>query len=223
MLNPQASQSTRPAAFRAAPTISIRWQHPASAAVQNFAIGGAFVAPTTAPCASDPSTRDLALCGKGLQFEVDQFLNVGTQSLGLPDRRHDAHSQRPSRGLDRRQRRPHYQQSGGTLAGAERRGDGRDWQRSTSRTSSWRTAIRTISFLAAERACCRKSPNNPAGAADPSGFLDGVSTGASRRARGICGQGFDRPLSRPHGKLGQSHREPGGLWDHQGTGLSDLP
>ncbi|WP_341631624.1 autotransporter domain-containing protein [Sphingomonas agri] len=51
--------------------------------VQNFAIGGAMGGTNNGTLCFDP-TYGAPLCGKGLQYEVDQFLNVGTQSAVFP-------------------------------------------------------------------------------------------------------------------------------------------
>src|SRR5205085_2883868 len=55
--------------------------------VQDFAIGGAFGGTNSGTLCFDsfyaPGTSPL--CGKGLQYEIDQFLNVGTQSAVFPN------------------------------------------------------------------------------------------------------------------------------------------
>src|SRR6478735_4815752 len=55
--------------------------------VQDFAIGGAFGGTNNGTLCFDsfyaPGTSPL--CGKGLQYEVDQFLGVGTQSSVFPN------------------------------------------------------------------------------------------------------------------------------------------
>ena len=52
--------------------------------VQNFAIGGAMGGTNNGTLCFDP-VYGAPLCGKGLQYEVDQFLNVGTQSSVFPN------------------------------------------------------------------------------------------------------------------------------------------
>ena len=88
--------------------------------VQDFAIGGAFGGTNSGTLCFDsfyaPGTSPL--CGKGLQYEVDQFLNVGTQSAVFPNAstsltRSDLLAVSIG-GNDAR----FYQQAGGTLAGA---------------------------------------------------------------------------------------------------------
>src|SRR4051794_27145559 len=88
--------------------------------VQDFAIGSAFGGANSGTLCFDsfyaPGTSPL--CGKGLQYEVDQFLNVGTQSAVFPDAptafaRSDLLAVSIG-GNDAR----FYQQAGGALAGA---------------------------------------------------------------------------------------------------------
>ena len=52
--------------------------------VQDFAIGGAFGGTNNGFLCFDP-IFGAPLCGKGFQYEVDQFLNVGPQSAVFPD------------------------------------------------------------------------------------------------------------------------------------------
>ena len=88
--------------------------------VEDFAIGGAFGGSNNGTLCFDsfyaPGTSPL--CGRGLQYEIDQFLNVGTQSAVFP-----ASATALDRsdlvaisigGNDAR----FYQQAGGSLAGA---------------------------------------------------------------------------------------------------------
>jgi uncharacterized protein YhjY with autotransporter beta-barrel domain/phospholipase/lecithinase/hemolysin len=88
--------------------------------VQNFAIGGAFGGSNNGTLCFDPfyAPGTSPLCGKGLQYEVDQFLNVGAQSAVFPDAaatftRNDLLAVSIG-GNDAR----FYQQAGGTLAAA---------------------------------------------------------------------------------------------------------
>ena len=54
--------------------------------VSNFAIGGAFGGSNNGTLCFDPfyAPGTSPLCGKGLQYEVDQFLDVGTQDAAFP-------------------------------------------------------------------------------------------------------------------------------------------
>jgi outer membrane lipase/esterase len=88
------------------------------APVEDFAIGGAFGGSNNGTLCFDPFYAPGAspLCGKGLQYEVDQFLNVGPQSSVFPDgsttlTRSDLLAVSIG-GNDAR----FYQQAGGTLA-----------------------------------------------------------------------------------------------------------
>ena len=58
-----------------------------NAPVENFAIGGAFGGSNNGTLCFDPfyAPGTSPLCGKGLQYEVDQFLNVGTQTDVFPN------------------------------------------------------------------------------------------------------------------------------------------
>ena len=51
--------------------------------IENFAIGGAFGGSNNGTLCFDPPFGN-NLCGRGLQYEVDQFLNVGAQSGVFP-------------------------------------------------------------------------------------------------------------------------------------------
>lgn len=57
------------------------------APVENFAIGGAFGGANNGTLCFDPyyAPGTSPLCGKGLQYEVDQFLGAGPQSAVFPD------------------------------------------------------------------------------------------------------------------------------------------
>ena len=58
-----------------------------NAPVDNFAIGGAFGGSNNGTLCFDPfyAPGTSPLCGKGLQYEVDQFLDVGAQAAAFPD------------------------------------------------------------------------------------------------------------------------------------------
>ena len=85
--------------------------------IENFAIGGAFGGSNNGTLCFDPPFG-ANLCGKGLQYEVDQFLNVGVQSGvfagGVPSFDEGDLLAVSVGGNDSRI----YQQFGGSLAGA---------------------------------------------------------------------------------------------------------
>ena len=92
--------------------------------VEDFAIGGAFGGTNNGTLCFDSfyAAGTSPLCGKGLQYEVDQFLNVGTQSAVFPNAsttltRSDLLAVSIG-GNDSR----FYQQAGGSLAGASAAG-----------------------------------------------------------------------------------------------------
>src|SRR6185503_7458842 len=92
--------------------------------IQDFAIGGAFGGRNSGTLCFDPfyAPGTSPLCGKGLQYEVDQFLNVGAQSAVFPNAstaltRSDLLAVSIG-GNDAR----FYQQAGGSLAGASAAG-----------------------------------------------------------------------------------------------------
>jgi uncharacterized protein YhjY with autotransporter beta-barrel domain len=129
--------------------------------VQNFAIGGAMGGTNNGTLCFDP-VYGSALCGKGLQYEVDQFLNVGTQSAVFPNAtttftRSDLLAISIG-GNDARI----YQQGGGPLATAAAAGAlaGTNTGVQISRLLAQGTP--TISFLALNGAVAPEVANNPA-------------------------------------------------------------
>jgi uncharacterized protein YhjY with autotransporter beta-barrel domain/phospholipase/lecithinase/hemolysin len=132
--------------------------------VQDFAIGGAFGGTNSGTLCFDsfyaPGTSPL--CGKGLQYEVDQFLNVGTQSTVFPDA-----STTFSRsdllaisigGNDSR----FYQQAGGALAGAPAAGTAAAAATAVQLDRLVAQGTPTISFLALNGASAPEVANDPA-------------------------------------------------------------
>ena len=118
--------------------------------VQDFAIGGAFGGTNSGTLCFDsfyaPGTSPL--CGKGLQYEVDQFLNVGTQSAVFPNAptnftRSDLLAVSIG-GNDAR----FYQQAGGNLAGAPAAGTAAAAATATQLNRLVAQGTPTISFLA---------------------------------------------------------------------------
>lgn len=129
--------------------------------VQDFAIGGAFGGTNNGTLCFD-AVYGAPLCGKGLQYEVDQFLGVGTQSPVFPNAsttltEHDLLAVSIG-GNDARI----YQQGGGTLASAAAAGT----------VAAAGTAVQlnrlvaqgdpTISFLALNGAVAPEVAGNPA-------------------------------------------------------------
>ena len=134
------------------------------APVANYAIGGAFGGTNNGTLCFDsfyaPGTSPL--CGKGLQYEVDQFLNVGTQSAVFPDAttnltRSDLLAVSIG-GNDAR----FYQQAGGTLAGAATAGTAAAAGTAVQLDRLVALGNPTISFLALNGAVAPEVANNPA-------------------------------------------------------------
>src|SRR4051812_30611580 len=132
--------------------------------VENFAIGGAFGGSNSGTLCFDsfyaPGTSPL--CGKGLQYEVDQFLNVGTQSAVFPDAptafaRSDLLAVSIG-GNDAR----FYQQAGGTLAGAPAAGNPAAAATAVQLNRLVAQGTPTISFLALNGAIAPEVANDPA-------------------------------------------------------------
>ena len=133
------------------------------APVADYAIGGAFGGTNNGTLCFDsfyaPGTSPL--CGKGLQYEVDQFLNVGTQSSVFPNA--DTVLTRSDLlaisigGNDAR----FYQQAGGSLAGAGAAGTAAAAGTAVQLDRLAALGNPTISFLALNGAVAPEVANNP--------------------------------------------------------------
>ena len=128
--------------------------------VQNFAIGGALGGTNNGLLCFDGSFG-APLCGKGLQYEVDQFLNVGTQSSVFPNAsttftRSDLLAISIG-GNDSRL----YQQSGGTLAAAPAAGTAAAVATDVQLNRLFAQGTPTVSFLALNGAVAPEVANSP--------------------------------------------------------------
>ena len=128
--------------------------------VDDYAIGGAFGGTNNGTLCYDP-VYGAPLCGKGLQYEVDQFLNVGTQSPVFPDAstvltRSDLLAISIG-GNDARI----YQQGGGTLADAAAAGTLAAQGTSVQLDRLVALGDPTISFLALNGALAPEVANDP--------------------------------------------------------------
>ena len=133
------------------------------APVEDFAIGGAFGGTNSGTLCFDsfyaPGTSPL--CGRGLQYEVDQFLNVGAQSSVFPNAnttftRSDLLAVSIG-GNDAR----FYQQAGGTLAGASAAGTAAGTATGVQLNRLVAQGNPTISFLALNGATAPEVATNP--------------------------------------------------------------
>lgn len=127
---------------------------------QNFAIGGALGGTNTTTLCFD-ATYGAALCGKGLQYEVDQFLNVGTQSSVFPNAsttltRSDLLAISIG-GNDARV----YQQTGGTLANAGTAGTAAGAATNVQLNRLFAQGTPTVSFLALNGAIAPEVATSP--------------------------------------------------------------
>ena len=131
--------------------------------IENFAIGGAFGGNNNGTLCFDPPFG-ANLCGKGLQYEVDQFLNVGAQSSVFP-------SGTPSfdegdllavsiGGNDSR----FYQQTGGSLVGAPAAGAAAAAGTAVQLDRLVAAGAPTISFLAGDTGRLPEVAGQPPGA-----------------------------------------------------------
>ena len=128
--------------------------------VQNFAIGGAMGGTNNGTLCFDP-TYGAPLCGKGLQYEIDQFLNVGTQSAVFPNAptsftRSDLLAISIG-GNDARV----YQQGGGSLATAAAAGTAAGVATGVQLNRLIAQGNPTISFLALNGAIAPEVANDP--------------------------------------------------------------
>lgn len=128
---------------------------------QNFAIGGAMGGTNNGTLCFD-ATYGAPLCGKGLQYEVDQFLNVGTQSAVFPNASTSfSRSDLLAISIGGNDARV-YQQGGGTLASAGAVGTAAGVATGVQLNRLLAQGNPTISFLALNGAIAPEVANNPA-------------------------------------------------------------
>lgn len=126
----------------------------------DFAIGGALGGTNTTTLCFD-ATYGAPLCGKGLQYQVDQFLNVGTQSAVFPNAsstltRSDLLAISIG-GNDARL----YQQGGGTLATAAAAGTAAGTATNVQLNRLFAQGTPTVSFLALNGAVAPEVATSP--------------------------------------------------------------
>lgn len=159
-----------------------------NAPVENFAIGGALASSNnTLICFDAP--YGTPLCGKGFQYEVDQFLNVGTQSAVFPNGTpsFDANDLLTISigGNDAR----FYQQTGGTLAGAPTAGTATAAAAKVQIDRLVAAGAPTISFLAGDTGRLPEIAGNPAGAAIRTSFSTAFNTTMQTTLSGYAANG----------------------------------
>ena len=131
--------------------------------IENFAIGGAFGGTNNGTLCFDPPFGN-NLCGKGLQYEIDQFLNVGAQSSvfpnGTPSFSEGDLLAISIGGNDSR----FYQQAGGSLANAAATGTAAGVATGVQISRLVAAGAPTISFLAGDTGRLPEVAAQPVGA-----------------------------------------------------------
>lgn len=161
------------------------------APVQNFAIGGAFGGVNSGTLCFDSfyAAGTSPLCGKGLQYQVDQFLNVGAQSTVFPSAtttltRSDLVAVSIG-GNDAR----FYQQTGGTLAGAPAAGTAAGVATDVQLGRLVAQGTPTISFLALNGATAPEVAGNPAAQAIRGAYSTAYFNAVQPALAGYAAQG----------------------------------
>ena len=156
--------------------------------VENFAIGGAFGGTNNGTLCFD-AVYGAPLCGRGLQYEIDQFLNVGTQSTVFPNAsttltRNDLLAVSIG-GNDSRI----YQQGGGTLAGASAAGTAAAAGTAVQLNRLVALGDPTISFLALNGAVAPEVATQPAAQAIRGAFSTAYYTSLQSTLAGYAAGG----------------------------------
>lgn len=159
-----------------------------NAPIENFAIGGALAGTNNTLICFD-GAFGAPLCGKGFQYEVDQFLNVGTQSAVFPTG--------PATfgegdlltvsigGNDARI----YQQTGGTLAAAPTAGAATAAAAKVQLDRLVAAGAPTISFLAGDTGRLPEIALNPTGAAIRTSFSNAFNGAMQSTLAGYAANG----------------------------------
>ena len=159
--------------------------------VSNFAIGGAFGGSNNGTLCFDPfyAPGTSPLCGRGFQYEIDQFFNVGTQSTAFPSG--------PTSfgegdlvtvsigGNDAR----FYQQAGGTLALAPATGTAAAAATSLQLDRLVAAGAPTISFLAGDTGRLPEVAAQPTQAAIRSAYSAAFNSGMQTTLAGYAADG----------------------------------
>lgn len=128
--------------------------------VQNFAIGGAMGGTNNGTLCFDP-TYGAPLCGKGLKYEIDQFLNVGPRSAVFPNAATNfTRSDLLAISIGGNDARI-YQQGGGSLATAAAAGTAAGVATGVQLNRLVAQGNPTISFLALNGAIAPEVANDP--------------------------------------------------------------
>ncbi|HEV2043126.1 MAG TPA: autotransporter domain-containing protein, partial [Sphingomicrobium sp.] len=156
--------------------------------IENFAIGGAFGGTNNGTLCFDPPFGT-PLCGLGLQYEVDQFLNVGAQSgvfpTGVASFDEGDLLAISIGGNDAR----FYQQAGGTLAGAAAAGSAAAVGTAVQLDRLVAAGAPTISFLAGDTGRLPEIAASPSLAAIRSTFSTAFNTSLQGMLSGYAADG----------------------------------
>ena len=156
--------------------------------IENFAIGGAFGGTNNGTLCFDPPFGN-TLCGRGLQYEVDQFLNVGTQSavfpVGVSGFDEGDLLAVSIGGNDSR----FYQQTGGSLAGAAAAGTAAGAGTSLQLDRLVAAGAPTISFLAGDTGRLPEILGNPTGVAIRSTYSSAYNSALQGTLSGYAANG----------------------------------
>ena len=156
--------------------------------VENYAIGGALASQNNTLLCFDP-VYGAPLCGKGFQYEVDQFLGVGPQSDVFPVSDITLDQQDlvsvSIGGNDSRL----YQQVGGSLAGAPIAGAGTAALASAQLDRVVAGGTPTISFIAGNTGRLPEIAGDPAGAAVRTAFSASFNNAMQQTLAGYAANG----------------------------------
>jgi outer membrane lipase/esterase len=158
------------------------------APVENFAIGGAFGGTNNGTLCFD-AVYGAPLCGKGFQYEVDQFLNVGTQAAAFPDAptTFDANDLLAiSIGANDAR---FYQQAGGTLAAAPTAGTAAAAATSVQLDRLVAAGAPTISFVAGDAGRLPEILASPSLAAIRTAYSTAFNAGMQSTLAGYAADG----------------------------------
>lgn len=156
--------------------------------VYNYAIGGALAGTNNTLICFDP-VYGAPLCGKGFQYEIDQFLGVGPQSAVFPttDTTFDEHDLLTISigGNDARL----YQQLGGSLANAAPAGAGTAALATQQLNRLVANGTPTISFIAGDTGRLPEIAGDPSGAAVRSAFSASFNSAMQQSLAGYAANG----------------------------------
>lgn len=161
-----------------------------SVPVSNFAIGGAFGGTNNGTLCFDPfyPFPTSPLCGKGLQYEVDQFLDVGTQASAFPAGTTFGPNDLLAVSVGGNDAR-FYQQAGGSLAIAPTAGAAAAVGASAQLDRLVAAGAPTISFLAGDTGRLPEPGLTPAQSAIRTAYSTAFNTGIQNTLAGYAANG----------------------------------